>query len=91
MSGSGVYEMIYSTFSVGVAPCRGCSDRSVRCHAGCDKFKACREDLEDKKEHERQENMHADYRRDQNTEYSLQLWKGKRAYKRRYKGKPIKK
>lgn len=91
MSGSGVYEMIYSTFSVGVAPCRGCSDRSALCHAGCDRYKAWRADLKSKRDHERHENMHGDYRRDQCTSYSLRLWKGSRAYKRKYKGVPIKK
>ena len=83
--------MVFSTFSAGTAPCKGCSDRHTLCHSECEKYKAYRADLTAKHDHEKQENMHSDYRRDRCTSYSLRLWKGSRAYKRKYKGVPIKK
>lgn len=83
--------MVFSVFSAGAAPCKDCSDRHVGCHGDCEKYKAYRSDLESKHEHEKQENSYHDYQRDRSTEYALHLWKCDRAFKRHYKGKPIKK
>ena len=69
----------------GQPPCKDCTERHIKCHAECDRYKQWSDKLSAIKANKEKEISYAAYYHDAVTRHDSKLIKGSKGYRKRFK------